>query len=78
MRGQTKIINTVTDKQTAGISQADIIKQATINVRYDDAIYPDDYDHMQIKEGDEGYIEPIYRFEKEIDQGVLDRFEITL
>jgi hypothetical protein len=78
MRGKIKIINSVTDKQKAGLIRENIIKQATIKVRYDDAVYPEGYDYMQIKKGAEEYIEPIYHFETEIDQGVLDRFGIVL
>ncbi|WP_419237915.1 hypothetical protein ACN08P_11150 [Photobacterium leiognathi subsp. mandapamensis] len=78
MRGQAKIINSPADKKVAGVTKEQIIKMATIQVRYDDAIYPDDYDHQTMKPGDVGYIEPIYRTETEIDQAVLDRFGVTL
>jgi hypothetical protein len=78
MRGNINIINSEKDKQKAGLTRENIIKQATINVRYDDAIYPSGYDHMQMKDGDENYVPPIFRTETEIDQGVLDRFGIVL
>ena len=77
MRGKLKIINSQQDNKIAGMSQAEIIKQATINVRYDDAVYPEGYKHLQMKEGDDGYIAPLYRMETEIDQAVLDRFGVT-
>ena len=40
-------------------------------------VYPEDYDRS-LKEGDSGYIEPIDRFESEIDQSVLDRFGVRV
>lgn len=77
MRGAVKIINTATDKSNSDFSDEQIIKMATHSVRYDDAIYPDDYDH-NLKSGDDGWVEEIWRFEEEIDQAALDKFGVTL
>ncbi len=77
MQRKPKIINSATDFQKSGLSYEQIIEMATITVRYDDAQYPDDYD-QSLKEGDDGYIEPILRFEEEIDQAVLDRFGVVI
>lgn len=73
MRGEAKIINSVQDAKNIRLTYEDAVIAATIVVRYDDAQYPDDYD-VTLKEGDEGYIEPIFRFEEEIDNSVLTRF----
>lgn len=73
MRGNAAIINSQDDAKHVGYTDEQIIAMATITVRYDDAEYPEDYD-TSLKEGDDGYIEPIWRFETEIDQAVLDRF----
>lgn len=77
MQRKPKIINSATDFQKSGLSYEQIIEMATITVRYDDAQYPDDYD-QSLKEGDDGYIEPILRFEEEIDQALLDRFGVVI
>lgn len=77
MRGKTNIINTATDKNTINLSDEKIIEMATIKVRYDDAIYPENYD-KKLKAGEEGFVEPIERFENEIDQAILDRFGIVI
>ncbi len=77
MRGKTEIINTATDRKSADFSDEQIIEMATTSVRYDDAIYPDDYD-QNLKEGDDDFIEPIFRFESEINQVVLDRFGVVI
>lgn len=73
MRGNVTIINSQDDAKTAGYTDEQITAMATILVRYDDAEYPEDYD-KSLKDGDDGYIEPIWRFEEEIDQAVLERF----
>ncbi|EGR4489269.1 hypothetical protein DDN09_17605 [Vibrio cholerae] len=73
MRGQLKIINSAADAQQAGITREQALEIATITVRHDRAVYPDDYD-SSLKEGDEGYVEPIWRFEDEIENSVLERF----
>lgn len=75
MRGKIKIVNTKYDADKAGLTEEQIISMATIKVRYDDAAYPDNYNNT-LKEGDDGYIEPIWRFEEEINQAVLDRFGV--
>lgn len=77
MRGKIKIVNTKDDAVKAGFTQEQIIRMATITVRYDDAMYPDDYD-TNLKEGDDGYIEPVWRFEEKVDQAVLERFSVKL
>lgn len=77
MRGKAKIINSKEDLESTDFTHDQIVEMATITVRYDDAQYPDDYD-KNLKDGDDGYIGPIYRFEDEIDQAVLDRFGVTL
>lgn len=77
MRGTVKIINSASDATNANLTRDKIIEMATISVRYDDAKYPGDYDKT-LKVGEEGYIEPIDRFEEEIDQAVLDRFSVKL
>lgn len=76
MRGQVKIVNSKADAEVAELTQEQIIEMATITVRYDDAKYPDDYD-PNLKEGDVGFIEPMWRFEEEIDSGLLTRFSIS-
>ncbi len=75
MRGKAKIVNSQDDAKVANLTDEMIISMATISVRYDDAVYPDDYDYL-LKEGDEGYITPIYRTETEVDQSVLNRFGV--
>ena len=77
MRGKAKIVNSKDDAKAANLTDDRIIEMATISVRYDDAVYPEGYDHT-LKEGDVGYIEPMERFEDEIDQSVLDRFGVKL
>lgn len=76
MRGKVNIINTGDDLERSDLSIDRVVEMATISVRYDDAPYPDNYDHS-LKEGDDGYIEPVWRFEEEIEQSVLDRFGIS-
>ncbi|EGS66985.1 hypothetical protein ACPF4W_003213 [Vibrio cholerae] len=73
MRGNAKIINSDRDAKSVGLTYEQAVAAATITVRYDDAQYPDNYD-KSLKEGDEGYVEPIWRFEEEIDNSVLERF----
>ncbi|HGS4493606.1 TPA: hypothetical protein ACMDNH_001861 [Vibrio cholerae] len=73
MRGQLKIINTAADAQQAGITSEKALEIATITVRNDRTVYPDDYD-TSLKEGDEGYIEPVYEYVQQVDQSVLNRF----
>ena len=75
MRGDTEIINSPADKEMAQLSNEKIIEMATISVRYDDAQYPAGYD-TALKPGDDNFVEPIYRFEEEIDQAVLDKFGV--
>lgn len=75
MRGKLNIINSSEDAKSAGLTRDQVIALATITVRYDDAQYPDDYD-KNLKDGDDEYIEPIWRFEEEINQAVLDRFGV--
>ena len=75
MRGKAKIVNSPDDARVANLTDEMIIEMATISVRYDDAVYPEDYD-KSLKEGDSGYIEPIDRFENEIDQSVLAWFGV--
>ena len=77
MRGKAKIVNSQDDARAANLTDEMIIEMAAISVRYDDAVYPEDYD-SSLKEGDSGYIEPIERFENEIDQSVLDRFGVVI
>tara|TARA_R110002012_G_scaffold65111_3_gene170808 strand:+ start:436 stop:687 length:252 start_codon:yes stop_codon:yes gene_type:complete len=77
MRGKAKIVNSKDDAKAANLTDDRIIEMATISVRYDDAVYPEGYDRT-LKEGDVGYIEPMERFEDEIDQSVLDRFGVKL
>lgn len=76
MRGNATIVNSKDDAQSAGLTTEQIIQMATITVRHDDAAYPDNYD-TNLKESDEGYIEPIWRFEEKIDQAILDRFGLN-
>lgn len=73
MRGNATIVNSKDDAESAGFTTEQIIEMATIVVRHDDAVYPDNYD-TNLKESDDGYIEPIWRFEEEINQAVLERF----
>ncbi|WP_442414626.1 hypothetical protein [Marinomonas sp.] len=61
----------------SNMTREQIINMATITVRTDKAVYPDDYDQT-LKEGDDGYIEPDYQFDEQIDQAALDRFGIAL
>lgn len=77
MRGSANIINSQDDATSAHWTKEKIIEMATISVRHDKAVYPDDYDHT-LKEGDDGWIEPEYVYEDEIDQSVLDRFGVKL
>lgn len=77
MRSEIKIVNTKDDANKVRLTREQIIQMATIKVRYDDAEYPESYD-QSLKEGDEGYIEPIWRFEEEVDQAVLNRFGVNL
>ena len=73
MRGTSKIINSAQDAKSVELTYEQAVAAATITVRYDDAQYPDNYD-TSLKEGDEGYVEPIWRFEDEIENSVLERF----
>ncbi len=73
MRGTAKIINSAKDAKSFGLTYEQAVAAATITVRYDDAQYPPDYD-SSLKEDDEGYVSPIWRFENEIDHSVLERF----
>lgn len=75
MRGNATIVNSKDDAQSAGYTTEQIIEMATIVVRHDDAVYPDNYD-TNLKESDDGYIEPSLRFEEEVNQAVLDRFGV--
>ena len=59
------------------MTREQIINMATITVRRDAAVYPENYD-KDLKEGDDGYIEPDYVYEEMIDQAALDRFGVTL
>ena len=77
MRGNKHIINSKEDRAHSHLTDEQIITMATIVVRYDDAVYPEDYD-KNLKVGDVGFVEPIDRFENEIDQVALDRFGITI
>ncbi|ELM6621476.1 hypothetical protein Q2Y23_002438 [Vibrio fluvialis] len=77
MRGNATIINSKDDAQKAGFTTEQIIDMATIAVRHDDAVYPESY-NSNLKESDEGYIEPIWRFEEEISQAVLERFGVEV
>ncbi|MGO3406742.1 MAG: hypothetical protein ACTIMS_05705 [Marinomonas sp.] len=77
MRGAVKIVNTQEDLVVSNMTREQIINMATITVRTDKAVYPDDYDQT-LKEGDDGYIEPDYQFDEQIDQAALDRFGIAL
>ncbi|EOW9186985.1 hypothetical protein ACN1SV_001561 [Vibrio cholerae] len=73
MRGQLKIINSSQDAKQAGITREQALEIATITVRHDRAVYPDNYD-TSLKDGDEGYIEPLWEEEAVIDQAVMKRF----
>ncbi|EGR2496675.1 hypothetical protein VCSRO55_0670 [Vibrio cholerae] len=75
MRGNATIVNSKDDAEKAGLTTEQIIEMATIVVRHDDAAYPDNYD-TNLKESDDGYIEPIWQFEEEINQAVLERFGV--
>lgn len=77
MRGAVKIVNTQEDLVVSNMTREQIINMATITVRTDKTVYPDDYDQT-LKEGDDGYIEPDYQFDEQIDQAALDRFGIAL
>lgn len=76
MLGAVKIVNTPDDLSVSQMTREQIIEMATITVRYDDAVYPPDYD-ASLKEGDDGYIEPEWRYEEEIDQSALLRFGVS-
>ncbi|MCG3884181.1 hypothetical protein I3271_05725 [Photobacterium leiognathi] len=73
----TQIINSKDDMAQSGFTREQIIAMATTTIRYDDAVYPKGYD-QNLKEGDEGYIAPIYRYEDEIQYNILERFGIEL
>lgn len=73
MRGTAKIINSAKDAKSVGLTYEQAVAVATIRVRYDDAQYPSNYD-SSLKEDEEGYVSPIWRFEDEIDNSVLERF----
>lgn len=73
MRGQLKIINSAADARQAGITREQALGIATITVRHDRTVYPDGYDNS-LKEGDDGYIEPVWEEEIVIDQAVMSRF----
>ncbi|GIA27447.1 hypothetical protein FXE96_09740 [Vibrio cholerae] len=73
MRGELKIINSAADAKQAGITREKALKIATVTVRHDRAVYPDDYD-TSLKDGDDGYIEPVYEYVQQVDQSVLKRF----
>lgn len=73
MRGTSKIINSAQDAKSVGLTYEQAVAAATITVRYDDAQYPDNYD-TSLKEGDEGYIDPVYEYVQQVDQSVLKRF----
>lgn len=77
MRGAVKIVNTQEDLAVSNMTREQIISMATITVRTDLAEYPEDYD-ATLKEGEDGYIEPDYQFDEQIDQAALDRFGIEL
>lgn len=72
MRGIPRIINSQADAKTVNLSNEKLIEMATITVRHDGAVYPENYD-TSLSEGDSGYIEPIWTFTEEVDQAVLDR-----
>jgi len=76
MKGLAKILNTSDDLAMSQMTQERIIKMATIKVRIDKAVYPDDYD-KNLTPTDDGYVEPDYHYDEKIDQGVLDRFGIS-
>lgn len=73
MRGNATIVNSKDDAQDTGFTTEQIIEMATIVVRHDDAAYPDSYD-TSLKESDDGYVEPIWRFEEEVCEAVMKRF----
>ena len=75
MQGSIKIINSQDDAEAAKLTREQIIEMATISVRYDDAVYPDGY-NPNLQEGEDGFVEPIWRFESEIDQTILSRFGV--
>lgn len=77
MRGNVNIINSEADFKGSSMTAAQVIAAATITVRHDAAVYPDGYD-TELKDGDEGFIEPDYQYSEVIDQGALDRFGVTL
>lgn len=77
MRGAVKIVNTPADMAVSQMTREQIIAMATIAVRTDNAVYPDDYDKA-LKPGESGYIEPDYQYDEQIDQAALDRYGITL
>jgi hypothetical protein len=77
MRGNATIVNSKDDAQNAGFTTEQIIEMATIVVRHDDAVYSDNYD-TNLKEFDDDYIEPIWRFEEEINKAVLERFGVEV
>ncbi|BCK29996.1 hypothetical protein [Vibrio cholerae] len=73
MRGKLSIINSAQDAQQAGIARDQALTFATITVRHDRAVYPDGYD-TSLKDGDQGYIEPLWEEKTVIDQAVMKRF----
>ncbi|MBJ7540027.1 hypothetical protein [Marinomonas transparens] len=77
MRGNVNIVNSPDDLAVSQMTREQIINMVTITVRRDAAAYPEDYD-TNLKEDDEGYIEPDYVYEEMIDQAALDRFGITI
>ena len=73
MKGHVKIVNSADDLALSEWDKEKVIEMATISVRRDTSEYPDDYD-AELKDGDDGFIEPEYVYNEEIDQAVLDRF----
>lgn len=77
MRGNINIVNTPADLAVSQMTREQIIAMATITVRTDKAAYPDGYDSTLVA-GEEGFIEPDYQYDEQIDQAALDRFGVTL
>jgi hypothetical protein len=77
MRGNANIVNTKEDLAVSQMTREQVIAAATITVRHDAAVYPDGY-NTDLKDGDEGFIEPDYQYDEIIDQAAMDRFGITL
>lgn len=77
MKGKPRIVNTAEDFQRSSISEEFIRKQAEQAVYKDVAEYPDDYDH-NLKEGDEGFIEPVFVEEKFTDETLLKKFNLNI